>query len=126
MGMVFMVTASAPVIMMVSLSQLPIIGLETSVVKKSKRNCTICNGLLERQIIHRVFLPSYIRGGLADGVLCGKGGGRGLSRGSAGAGSAGHIPGISLALDVGVVQRHGGGGVTVVNYVLNYLIKFCL
>ena len=71
------------------------------------------------------FLPSYIRGGLADGVLCGKGG-RCLSRGSAGAGSAGHIPGISLALDVGVVQRHGGGGVTVVNYVLNYLIKFCL
>ena len=120
-----MVTASAPVIEMVSLSQLPIMGLETLVVKKSKRNCTICNGLLERQIIHRVFLPSYIRGGLADGVLCGKGG-RCLSRGSAGAGSAGHIPGISLALDVGVVQRHGGGGVTVVNYVLNYLIKFCL
>lgn len=61
-----------------------------------------------------VFVPTYIRGGLADGVL---GSEAGLSRGGAGTGSSGHIPRVSLVLDVGVVQCHGGGGGTVVNNV---------
>ena len=59
-----------------------------------------------------VFVPTYISGGLGDGVL---GSEAGLSGGGAGAGSSGHIPGVSLVLDVGVVQCHGGGGGTVVN-----------
>ena len=82
-------------------------------VRKSKRNCTICNGCNAEIIcIGKCIAPTYIRGGLADGVL---GGEAGLPGSGAGIGPSGHVPGITLVLDVRVVQSHGGGGGTAVN-----------
>ena len=72
-------------------------------------------------VLTSVFTLTYIRGGLADGL---NGGVRGwvgffgLGRkigGGAGIGPSRHIIGVSLVLDVGVVQGHGGGGGTAVN-----------
>ena len=47
-----------------------------------------------------VFVPTYVRGGLADGVL---GSEASLSLAGAGAGSSTHRVRVSRALDVGVV-----------------------